>query len=391
MASPDPPFSLTPADWLVLFPQKHSLKGAAARFPHSFSETELEAGASLDDPASNLRTQYPIDRKTLDETIEGLGASSLAFQHRVWDFLMLVDGSKSSFWWCDPRFLATTISDLSAVATIGVLWKLNEVDGLFGSQQLIGGIIASSLIVVVHLFSLAGATLSVKRSEVDDGAKVIAPMEQLIRWHQATSGKLDSNDGLSSDSRLFEHDSHDELCPCRDCLGGLPDQIARGRWLRSVVVTLSGCLVVFSFGWSACVHYASVFWATWWGWLLGLVFVVTDVLANFSGFAFTWSYIGIPQINMAKRIYYRASSRALRSFLEKAKQDLRAPPQGLSGEPHQELFVKLHFSYMCIWQSDSLGNDLYTVFMFTLLPISLLIGAILNMVRHLCGHRCRWL
>jgi hypothetical protein len=77
---------------------------------------------------------------------------------------------------------------------------------------------------------------------------------------------------------------------------------------------------------------------------------------------------------------------ALRSFLEEAKEDLRAPPQTLlsSKEPSRgpELFMRLHTGYMLVWQKQhDLGKDLWVSFAATMMLALAVLTMILNMVR----------
>ena len=80
-------FSLTPADWLAVFPDS-AAKGLA-QFPDSLAsptENNAEEGIARDvDPAAELRKQFPVDRKTLDATLKALDARGLIFQNKLSD------------------------------------------------------------------------------------------------------------------------------------------------------------------------------------------------------------------------------------------------------------------------------------------------------------------
>lgn len=80
------PFTLTPAEWLAIFPRAAAgaSAGPTASFPNSLSSpsaADIEDGiaSAVFDPASELRDKYPVDKKTLEDTLRGLDAKGLAW------------------------------------------------------------------------------------------------------------------------------------------------------------------------------------------------------------------------------------------------------------------------------------------------------------------------
>jgi hypothetical protein len=121
MSDPKPPFSLTPSEWLVIFPRvPGTTKGPAYHFPTSLSELsdDVEAGSAspaVFDPASELRKQFPVDRKVLDDTLGELGAKGLEFQNRCTDwFGLLVQSPKAGI-------IPIIVSVLWALSTVAMI------------------------------------------------------------------------------------------------------------------------------------------------------------------------------------------------------------------------------------------------------------------------------
>jgi hypothetical protein len=217
MSGPKEPLSFSPAEWLVIFPQPFRASG---RFADTLSSADgeertdkgdVEAGTAIKhaDKASDLREQYPVDRKAMDSTIEALDARGLEFQARV-----VLD-------WLNPLFsphsmfpvIAAGFSNLSLIAIVGVLWALN--DGAFESKQLITGMVAVLLVAFSSFFPELAGFLASRGLKQDTFFLFIAPLEQLIRWHQLNV--LPSDPKLSV-SRLVEHVPTDNLCLCKQCL-----------------------------------------------------------------------------------------------------------------------------------------------------------------------------
>ncbi len=149
------------------------------------------------------------------------------------------------------------------------------------------------------------------------------------------------------------------------------------------------CVVMI--GYSAIIHYGSVFWLQWWGIFLGTVFlsgcfVYHGPVARIR--YHTWFRAGAPLIQLTTRLYHRASSLALESFLEIAKRDLRTPPLQSALEesaPTKELFIQLHAGYSSFWAEAHItreGRDTWTFLIIVLGHGGFLLSAILLMVSY---------
>jgi hypothetical protein len=138
----------------------------------------------------------------------------------------------------------------------------------------------------------------------------------------------------------------------------------------------------FAMGWTALIFYSNVFWsASKPGCIFFGTFFITNIVLGHSTFlAMKWLNPGVPLTKLTTRIYHRASSLALGSFLERSKEDLRNPPPlSMDAKSQPELFVQLHGRYMETWSTHNLNKtDLYAVFAATLMPGSYLLATIIN-------------
>lgn len=391
------PFSLTPAEWLVVFPRPaRPPTGVAGVFAHTLwsaddgpadpdedglKSDDVEAGivsSSVSDRASKLREQYPVDRNALEATIKALDATGLRVLVRAVDDLDPIVGPTSLF----PVFIAG-VMNLSVIGSICVIWGLN--DGSFESRQLVGGLVAVILTSFSSFSSESMAAVVQRGSLSDAGSLFRATLEQLVRWQQF--GELLEHS--SSSSRLLEHVTNDDQCPCKRCLRDLPTRIFWERLLKSVLLPSYSVFCVFTVGWTALVRYGAVFWARCWGVLFGIIFLGSAILCQFLVAAMRnyWFLGSIPLVSLKTRIYHRATSLALRSFLDRAKRDLRTPPpQSTDVTPpgsDLELFVELHTSYTLIWSEAHIGRegkDTYTFFSVTLMPACVVLGTVIILV-----------
>ena len=335
---------------MVVFPASGNASSGVAQFPDSLStlnEADVETGSDspVYGPARELREQFPVTRKELDATLAALDAKGLAFQNRVFDWTAsaLLVGPKS----IAPILMSGTW-DASAVAMTGVIWKLNDGTGDFGSTQLIAGTLAIVLSCGVQFFSQTMATLELNRSGLDNETYVVSPLLQLVRWYQLARGKLaqpmittvltatpdsseegvvsvkrketdkalivaaDGNDPSAFSSKLLEHVASDKDCPCLQCLKHLPKEIFWERMVRSLGLQIYTTISFALFAWTTMVHFSASFWSHWYGVLLGCIFLGTLVLYQSVMAVWTWNLVGSHSIKLTSRIYIRATSIALR-------------------------------------------------------------------------------
>jgi hypothetical protein len=395
--------------------------GTIAHFPNSLSSpsaSDIEEGVvpAAEDQATELREKNPIDRKTLDAAIQGLDARGLAWQNRIMDWNMFFMGPKSTF----TYFSASTYV-ASNIAIVAIIWKLNT-DGAFESKQLIAGLVGDCLVFVSWLFAQNMEIYNMNRSGLTNDDVMIGPLVQLVRWYQLSTGQLCSNpillakhDSATGDAdapedvkdgfaglekeksknavlkfSLLSHVANDNFCPCRECLRNLPRDILWDRIIRAAAILGFGFYAFATAGWTAMVTYASSFWTQWWGMLLGVVFLSSNFILMGTHITEKWYYAGSPQVKLVTRLYHRASSLALRSFLDRAKEDLRNPPSHNDANG-LELFVRLHDYYLRQWTSHGLGGGVFMVFAATLIPGSTVLAAVVNLVslhfpkvRHIC-------
>jgi len=112
---------------------------------------------------------------------------------------------------------------------------------------------------------------------------------------------------------------------------------------------------------------------------LGSLFPFMAVFYNFVSIYEKWHQMCGPLVELRSRLYTRASWLALRSFLERAKAELRAPSDGSLNPDAQEteLFVHLHARYMSIW-SQSPHSNIFTTLLFTMFPVIIVLQAVIN-------------
>jgi hypothetical protein len=400
------PFSLTPAEWLCLFP-RNAAKGLA-HFPDSLSSpngNDVEEGTEHDfDPADELRQQFPVDRKTLDATLEALDARGLAFLNKLSDIFAFFVGPQSY-----GTIILSVIWNILVLGTFSMIWRLNE--GEFGPPQLIAGTISMCLICVFQFVAITAMALQSYHSGMDNDALVAAPLLQLVRWHQLASGKLggtgdtatilatqdaSKTDGeatfkdaldfaaaaetTSLPARLLDHIPNDPQCPCKQCFVDLPREIFWERMARSISIQLSALISFVMLGFSSFVR--SAFWEAWWGLFLGITFLVFCVCYNVVSLYEKWHQPSAPLMKLRSRLNTRASWLALRSFLERAKAELRAPPDGSLNPPdtHEtELVVRLHARYITMW-TQSPHTSAFTAVVLTMGPAIIVICAVINAV-----------
>jgi hypothetical protein len=157
----------------------------APTFSNNLSLAEGGNLSILMDGVDEIRDRMPMTRAALDESLKALDAKGLLFQNSVLDFYSIFYGfGKPSFMFRYMFFCA--LWALSSVAIISVIWCLN--DGTFASKQLVGGIVAISLVVVVMFLGQIATALPFDGESID-GLNV-ASLEVMFRWEQLISGKL---------------------------------------------------------------------------------------------------------------------------------------------------------------------------------------------------------
>lgn len=397
MSTPEnaPRFSFTSAEWLLIFPR--AAPTAGRHFTDSLLPAEEgngKAALSSVDPASELREQFPLDRKAMDHTFDRLNARELAVQFRITEVFLPL-----AIWGGPGPILCSTFWNLSNVALVATIWVL-DTDSLFESRQLIAGALALGFVSLCIWLTLAISMVMGRRSGFhrEPQKTMIAPMESLIRWQQLVDGDLvmkiepaqasqnsdETADCRIQESALLAHEPNDRLCPCPECLRTLPNAICWDRILRAGTLHLYFTFAFWTSGWTPMIHYAPTYWLQPWGIILGVVFASSIVATNWIAVIDKWLHPTIPLLKLAEQIYHRATSLALSSFLERAKMDLRYPsPQGvLDGVDNSELevFVRLHAGYMTRWQTQSVGDVAFTCLAVTLLPTAVILAIIINLV-----------
>lgn len=395
-------FTLSPAEWLVVFPRAPN---AVSDLPDSLlppspkkDEEHVESSGGASDPATKLRQEYPIDSMSLDRTLTVLDASGLQFQIRLTRWLKPLVAHKNLF----PPLLGT-IFCLNIFLIVVIIAALN--DGQFGIKQLVGGSLGAGLMALAFAYSVVVVTVVARRMELSLEMVMSLPLEQLIRWQQLGSGDLKSHcfgdmvsEGCDKDredttiaakkeehdlsSPLLQHVSNDRLCPCRQCLKNLPRSIFWERMFRSSVMHIYGTCSTFMIGWTAIVYYHATLWSLPWGIFVGAQVIAVNVFYNFISWIDKWWQPSFPLVSLTTRIYYRASSLAFKSFLERARRDLQTPPSIAPDDVPEgpELFVRLHAGYMASWGNTHLGKDTFTRLVATLLQGSCVLATIINMV-----------
>lgn len=366
----EPPLSLTPAEWLVIFPFPPNAAvgtGTGSRFPSSLAsptavgtnndtdtDPEPGSGSILDDPASELRAKYPVNRYELDTTVKNLDARGLAFQTLALTWFMPLIGPRSFV-----PIVYMLIFMATNVAIVAVIWKLDPQGTVFASKQISASVAAVFIAFCAATFGQTMATLSYRKSGLDKDTVLTVPVMQLIRWEQLANGRLglgqpnfpssareslpipgpgSSRDFLAKDEttetakesfsvysmdahpsnacRLLEHVSTDRFCPCKVCLQNLPSEIYYERTIRSLTIVLIRLLAILMTGWTAMVHFGDVFWTETWGLATGLIFVTSNTFICLTFALEKFFHSSTPLTKLATRIYHRATSLALHSFLE---------------------------------------------------------------------------
>ncbi len=406
MSDAAPPYSLTPAEWLTLFPSRADpVLVAGTRLPYSLlastSDSDVEGGnTSLGDPAAGIREQFPVTLNVLYATLRELGARGIAHQTRILTVFFPLSFSLG-------YLISWLVVAISLFVINCLLWKLNS-DGYFGSTQLIAGMVAMTLVQLalfaINILTVTNLGRRQRPGLMDRGTMVVLPLVQLVRWQQLQTGVLDSlppvngtKEATDKDSvklplqeetkllpsRLLEHIPSDRFCPCKKCNRNLPRAICWERWFRGLLIIGYSIFFMLVQVWSPVIHYSAVFWAEWHSITLGVVFFASTVLYIWIALLDKWYYPGIPSIKSTTKLYHRASSLALQSFLERARTDLRSPPTVASNEPGRgpELFVKLHASYMNIWAGNHIGNqNFFAALVATILPGFSAVATIINLV-----------
>lgn len=374
------PFSLTPAEWLVVFP--HAPAKASSKFRGTLAPPagDLENGttSAAADPAEELRQKLPVDQNAVDHAFKVLGAPGLAFQNRVSNWTLPWADLRSPIWFIMPAILS-----LSAIVLTGSIWALN--DGMFGTRQLIAGVFAMSVFGCSIAFSGLSQVLVGGPLIPPGNAIVTASLHQLIRWQQLGTGELRHEANKpenSAESPFLQHDKDDSLCPCKLCLKNLPRIIFWESIIRSFSIGIWGFFSFFVMGWTPMIQYHSSFWSQPWGIFLGIILLGSTLFYMMISMPNKWWPASGPIVNMTTRIFFRASQLALSSFLERASMDLLRPPPITMDETEAkpELFSVLHAGYVTAWESSQLGKDHWALLTFTVMTAGGAVATIINMV-----------
>ena len=335
-----------------------------------------------------------MTRKALDASLRALNARGIEFQNRITDVHDKLFGPKTYGDLC-----AFTVWSLVNLAIIAAIWPLN--DGTFATPQLIAAMCSMALQTDVVWAGHALMWLGSFRTGLDGMDNRIATLEQLCRWQQLVSAESTKPEAIagsddigcldmdttakSKASRLLEHVKPDPLCPCRSCLKGLPSTVFWESFSRVVLNHTCAGFVFFSYGWTPLVYYRNTFWSTGWGIALGTIFLLALTIYNGESIVNKWRIPTAPLIALTTRLYHRASSLALASYLDRARRDLRAPPSPqLNHDTKPEYFTVLHVRYMTAWQpsfNESQGSlAIFVVLASTLYPATTIVSIIINIV-----------
>jgi hypothetical protein len=234
------------------------------------------------------------------------------------------------------------------------VFKFNT--GIFGNEQLIGGVTAIFVNFVYLVFLLAAAAAIAWRAATVGGGIEKHAFSGLVRWRDLVleQGQLkgvgDVADLDATTSILLIHDPKSpSTCPCplNSCAGGLPNRTTWLAVLTSVVLVCLNFLFLGGSTWTPTITFSSAFWGTWWSALSGTLYALL-LFCNALVTLVIWSQIVNPAVlDLSFRLHHRAVKLALGSLVEHSKFDL------FHGTTHSsdELYLSLHHILSAIWRN----------------------------------------
>ncbi|KAI9012454.1 hypothetical protein DFJ74DRAFT_710438 [Hyaloraphidium curvatum] len=323
--------SLTEAETAALFPLR-APSGPAA-FPHGLNDIAGEKG----EPSEPDTAPPSVD--AVVAALAPLSPNLAGLVQLAWTAgrLNLADLRAAAMF-----SLATSISITAAAA---LAFKVN--DGTFPERNIAASVSGVSVFwvvtVVIQIAILLAFAPPKWRRTAGDG--MAANLAGARNWARA----------IKAGSALLDHVDGDPACPCRSCCSGVVSWMFWERILRIVPLHMLGTFFFVTMTWTTVVHFGPVFWGAWWGILVGTVAMVAGVLYNLSSVLYRCAGPSPAETSLSTRIYLRASSRALRDFLQRSQRRLLAGTIPASSDPSgpavgaPELYAILHLSYKRRW------------------------------------------
>ncbi|KAI9034246.1 hypothetical protein DFJ74DRAFT_10963 [Hyaloraphidium curvatum] len=348
------PFSLTAAEWAVVFPRPQARDD-------EFTDRLL--------PEPDVPEAGIPDHEELLDCLRALGMWSLERQERL-------------IWNCAPftargpyLFQAMFVFALLIVMHCSI-WTLN--DGTFATGQ-----IAAGLVAMCELYLSATGILIIiyvrLRGVPEPRSQLPELLAVLVRWHELVGSSKDVETGTSP---FLVHRSGDGLCTCEACFTGTAKWLPWEHVARTVPMHCLTGFIFIAMAWTPLVYYEGPLWSVWWGILLGTLLMVSIAVYMASASLNRWNSPSIVLTNLQTRAYHRASTLALASLVLRAKHDLLEPPPPTQARPPtagslEELYARLHAGYTTIWQrSHRSASDFITLLAF-LGPIGIVVAIVI--------------
>ncbi|KAI9019630.1 hypothetical protein DFJ74DRAFT_673882 [Hyaloraphidium curvatum] len=345
----------TPEEWACLFP------GGTQPFRPLLPDEE--SGDSGREPAEEFRKAHPV-------TVETMLAE---FDDPVLRFFAFLGASRSASFlgWRNAAQMA--LSYTMALAFLALAWTWN--DGRFGTKEMAAGIASLALISLAATCTVVLVAVGMPRVP-----KVLdfAPPAVLCRWLQlareSDRGLRKPGDPPGGAHRLVGHEEGDRFCPCPACVGSVQRLAAGMTFLDVVPLFLMLFCSRWTAGWTTSVTFGSRLWSTWWGRVLGAVYIC-GALASFMNSCSR--FVGVTNAAYAKleaRLHHRAVALSMRAMLRSV----------LGGRPVGQgpwLYVRLHRSFaswckMREMQDQTLLSNAVFVIIFPLTVIAIIVNVV---------------
>ncbi|KAI9002530.1 hypothetical protein DFJ74DRAFT_714061 [Hyaloraphidium curvatum] len=271
---------------------------------------------------------------------------------------------------------AALIATVLEIAIGAMMFPLD--DGSFGTRQMATALaclavhfgFSTAIILYVYLASVVSP---------EHAKRFAASLAQTVRWLELCDSPIPS--------KLVEHVPGDRFCTCRACCSGLLRMAVWDRILRTSIFQGTGTIATMICLWTPMVRFGPAFWSTWYGVLLGTVFLLSVVVWNFVALLIRWTRTSPADVRLRTRIYRRASALALRDLLARARASL------LDDKPvgvplNRELYVSLHAEYESRWRAarsvGALSSNAFTTLITFVSPFVLFACAVANIAVGSC-------
>lgn len=361
---PSPPLSLSPEEWLALFPADDGPR------PSSVS---LGFEPEAQHPESELRVSRPLTAATMARELS---------------WIPMMDGIARMQFALSPAgdyfAIRSVAANTTAVLLLVPIWIYN--DGRFGHTQLACGtaaLVFSMVALAAAHFSADSTRAWIRRNAQPIGVRSMdsSTYAGLVRYleHAQSHAPGDGEDGSQSSS-LLKHDAEDSLCPCPACMRPLLSRVGVSQIVVILMLELLLTAACFFPLYTALVTFGPQVWRSPWA-VLGFLSLVAQLAHGpLSGLIMPVPSVSLLRIPL--KLQRRAVKLALSDFL--ARYNTALSHGETAKLPKEELFQILYLRLISFWESGqqaAFNGTERTVLVFASTEF---VGVIINIVGGSC-------